>query len=114
MKMQQINWIEITVGGFVGMVLQYLVVVIVRWWESRRGEWHGVWYEVVPSHDGLPERWDKIRFSQRGNRITGAAERYIPVTENRRRWKYEGYVSGDRMVGFYYITDPKIDVSSYG
>jgi hypothetical protein len=112
--MAEIHWVDLFLGGVIAMILQYFVVLLARWWESRKGEWHGTWYEIIPSYQGLPERWDKVHFIQRGNLISGSAQRFVPAEEKERHWQYEGYVSGDRMIGFYYIKDQKIDPASYG
>jgi hypothetical protein len=111
--MFEVRWPEIVAGGVVAMTLEYLVAFVLRWWESRQGEWHGTWYEVLPSYQGLPERWDKVRITQRGNRLTGSAKRITPLDEKKRRWGFEGYVAGDKMIGFFYLKNRKIDPSSY-
>lgn len=111
------NWSELLAGGVIGAllsgVLQYFVMRAYDYWESLKGEWHGTWYEVLPSYQGLPERWDLLSLTQRGNRVRGTAKRIVPVDEKKRRWKFEGYASGNKLIGFFYLTNLKIDPSSY-
>lgn len=108
-----LSWPELIAGGIVAMALENLVIFIHAWWESRQSEWHGVWYEVLPSFQGLPERWDIVRIKQHGHRLTGRAKRVTPLDERKRKWGFEGYVSGDRMIGFFYLKNRKIDPSSF-
>lgn len=111
------NWSEIIVGAIVGAIfgsiLQSIVTAYSRFRRSRKGEWHGKWYEVLPPFQGLPERWDEIEIRQDGNRLSGTARRISPLRETKRKWVFEGYVSGSRMIGFFYLTDQKIDPASY-
>ena len=108
-----ISVLELTIGGIIGIILQYLVIRIDRWWSSKSKAMHGVWYEILPPFQGLTERIDKIRLQQNGNRLTGRAWRISPVDENNRTWHFEGYVSGNKLMGFFYIDDKGIDPSSY-
>jgi hypothetical protein len=112
-----VNWPELLIGGLIGAVigaaLQYATIVASLYWQSRRGEWHGTWHEVLPPFNGLQERWDKIVLKQAGHRLSGTARRIHPATETNRRWRFEGYVAGSRMIGFFYLLDKKIDPASY-
>ena len=104
---------ELTLGGIIGIILQFLVIRIEQWWTSKSKEMHGIWYEVLPPFQGLSERVDKVKLQQSGNRISGKAWRLSPKDESNRSWHFEGYISGNRLIGFFFIDDKGIDPSSY-
>lgn len=108
-----ISTTEIVIGAIIGIMLQYIVIKIERWLSSKSKPMHGTWYEVLPSFQGLPERIDKISLTQKGNLVNGKAYRIYPKEEKQRKWKFHGYVNGNKLIGFFYILDTGIDPSSY-
>ena len=111
--MNDVSIAALLIGGVIGIFLQFLVVRFERWRVSNSKPLHGTWYEILPTFQGLAERVDKLKIVQDGNRISGRAKRIWPKTENNRRWRFEGYVTDTRLIGFFYINDKKIDPASY-
>ena len=111
--MNNISMIDVLVGGTVGMLLQYVVIKFNQYLGSKSKVMHGTWYEVLPKFQGLPERVDKIKLWQEGNLIHGKAWRISPENESKRKWLFSGFISGNKLIGFFYILDNTIDPSSY-
>jgi hypothetical protein len=117
MNITNISIEELVVGaivsGIIGMILQQIVIKFNKYLDSESKPMHGDWYEILPAYQGLPERIDLIILRQYGNIVTGKAKRISPKQENKRKWYFYGYVSGNRLIGFFYILNKGIDPSSY-
>ena len=111
--MGSVNYIEIVVGVIIGLFFQYLITYIGNYRKSIKGSWHGTWYEIIPPQHDLSERWDRVKIQQDGPILKGTAKRVYPKEEKVRTYKFEGYTDSDRMIGFFYIDDQRIDQSSF-
>lgn len=110
-----IDLTSITLGALLAAIVQAVVILGERWLASWRGEFRGTWYEIVPAWRDQPERIDRLKVRQRGQRITVSAQRLRPGgAEQGRRWRMTGYVHGNVLVGIFHITTPNVDASSFG
>jgi hypothetical protein len=112
-QLGDIKYLDLIVSLVLGMILQVIVIYITDYFKSLNGGWHGKWYEIIPEQHDIEERIDVIRIRQNGSLLTGTARRIYPGNEKKRIYKFSGYSDGERMVGFFYLINQKLDPSSY-
>ena len=80
---------------------------------QRRGEIRGHWFGILPQVGDAPERIDKYRLRQRGQRLSGDIQRVRP-NGRKGKWKISGYMHGSVVVCVFHTKTPGNDPSSYG